>query len=150
MFVFGLVSDRLSRRGMGWPVRLAGLAMGSATLFVLLATWALSFAMVGLLAIPSGLLGGGWSVGLHATVQYMLPASIRASGTALYIAVATLVGQIAGPFAVGVASDQFGGDAAALQSALTMVIPLGFLGALCALLAARHIVADHDRLAAAA
>ena len=150
MFVFGLVSDRLSRRGMGWPVRLAGLAMGSATLFVLLATWAPSFAMVGLLAIPSGLLGGGWSVGLHATVQYMLPASIRASGTALYIAVATLVGQIAGPFAVGVASDQFGGDAAALHSALTMVIPLGFLGALCALLAARHIVADHDRLAAAA
>lgn len=147
MFAFGIGADRLSRRGMHWPVRLAGLAMGSATLFVLLATWAPSFAMVSLLAIPSGLLGGGWSVGLHATVQYMLPSSIRASGTALYIAVATLVGQIAGPFAVGLASDRLGGDASALQLALTIVIPLGFLGALCALLAARHVVADRERLA---
>jgi MFS family permease len=147
MFAFGLLSDRLSRRGMHWPVRLAGLAIGSATLFVLLATWAPDFATVGLLAIPSGLLGGGWSVGLHATVQTLLPASIRASGTALYIAVATLVGQIAGPFAVGLVSDRMGGDAEALQLALTFVIPLGFLGAVCALLAARHVVADRERLA---
>ena len=80
MFAFGLLSDRLSRRGIHWPVRLAGLAIGSATLFVLLATWAPDFATVSLLAIPSGLLGGGWSVGLHATVQTLLPASIRASG----------------------------------------------------------------------
>ena len=147
MFAFGLLSDRLSRRGRHWPVRLAGLAIGSATLFVLLATWAPDFATVGLLAIPSGLLGGGWSVGLHATVQTLLPASIRASGTALYIAVATLVGQIAGPFAVGLVSDRMGGDAEALQLALTFVIPLGFLGAVCALLAARHVVADRERLA---
>ena len=112
MFAFGLLSDRLSRRGRHWPVRLAGLAIGSATLFVLLATWAPDFATVGLLAIPSGLLGGGWSVGLHATVQTLLPASIRASGTALYIAVATLVGQIAGPFAVGLVSDRMGPSAA--------------------------------------
>lgn len=150
MFAFGLVSDRLSRRGMEWPLRLASFAIGSATLFVLLATQAPSFAMVNLLAIPSGLLGGGWSVGLHATVQYMLPSSIRASGTALYIAVATLLGQIAGPFAVGVISDRLGGDADALQLALTLVIPLGFLGAISGLLAARHVVADRDRLAAAA
>lgn len=150
MFAFGLLSDRLSRRGMGWPVRLAGMAIGSATLFVLLATWAPDFTTVGLLAIPSGLLGGGWSVGLHATVQHILPSNIRASGTALYIAVATLVGQIAGPFAVGVASDKWGGDADALQLALTCVIPLGFLGGLCALQAARHVVADRDRMSLAA
>jgi MFS family permease len=135
---------------MHWPVLLAGLGSGSATLFVLLATWAPDFAMVSLLAIPSGLLGGGWSVGLNATVQYLLPAHIRASGTALYIAVATLVGQIAGPFAVGLASDRMGGDADALQLALTFVIPLGFAGAACALLAARHVVADREALARAA
>lgn len=148
MFAFGLLADRLAKRGMDWPVRLAGLAMGSATLFTLLATWAPQFAYVGLLAIPSGLLGGGWSVGLHATVQYVLPTQIRASGTALYIAVSTLIGQIAGPFTVGLVSDWLGADAAALRLAMTIVMPLGFVGALCAWLAGRHVIADHNRLAA--
>lgn len=148
MFAFGFLSDRLSRRSMIWPARLTALAMGSATVSIILASWAPSFLWVGLLAIPSGLLGGGWSVGLHATVQYLLPARIRASGTALYFAVSTLVGQIAGPFAVGVLSDRLGGDAAALRLALTLVMPLGFLGALCAWLAAGHVLRDRERLAA--
>ncbi len=147
MFAFGLLADRLSVRGMHWPVFLAGLAMGSATLFTLMATWAPQFSYVSLLAIPSGLLGGGWSVGLHATVQHVLPPSMRASGTALYLAIATLVGQIAGPFAVGLISDSLGGDAAALRLAMTLVMPLGFVGALCAILASRHVVADQKRLA---
>lgn len=149
MFAFGVLSDRLSIRGMHWPSRLAGLAIGSATVCIFVATSAPSFGIVTLLAIPSGLLGGGWSVGLHATVQYVLPPSIRASATALYIAVATLIGQIAGPFAVGLISDRLGGDAEALRLALVAVIPLGLVGALCGWFAARHVAADRAALASA-
>lgn len=145
--LFGFLSDRLAQRGMHWPSLLAGLAMGSATIAILLATWAPSFAVVSLLAIPSGLLGGGWAVGVHATVQHVLPARIRASGTALYIAISSLVGQIAGPFSAGLMSDAMGGDAASLRLALSVVIPLGMVGALCAWLAARHAAADHAALA---
>ena len=147
MFAFGFLSDRLSRRSMIWPARLTALAMGAATLSIMLATWAPNFLMVGLFAIPSGLLGGGWSVGLHATMQYLLPGRIRASGTALYFAVSTLIGQIAGPFAVGVLSDRLGGDADALRLALTAIMPLGFLGAVCAWWAAGHVMRDRERLA---
>lgn len=146
MFAFGLLSDRLSRRGMAWPARLTAIALGSATLMILFASWAPNFTMVSLLAIPSGLLGGGWSVGMQATMQYILPARIRASGTALYVAVSVLVGQIAGPFAVGVASDWLGADAAALRLALTIVMPLGFIGALCAWFAGAHVERDHKTL----
>ena len=149
MLFFGLLSDRLSRTSMIWPARLTALAMGAATLCIVAASWAPSFAMVSLLAIPCGLLGGGWSVGIHATVQHLLPARIRASGMALYIAVSTLIGQFAGPFSAGLLSDTLGGDGPALRMALTIIMPLGLVGSLAAWAAARHVDSDRKALAIA-
>jgi MFS family permease len=130
MLSFGAISDRMSRRRMVWPARLSAIAVGAATMAILVATWADSFAVARLLAIPAGLLGGGWSVGFLATLQYILPGRIRAGATALFLSVTTLIGFCVGPWAVGVISESLGNDIHSLRIALSVVIPFGFLAAL--------------------
>ena len=149
MLVFGAVSDKLSQRGRIWPVRLSGLALLCATALVLAAVWAPSFSTAMLIAVPCGLLGGGWSVGLYAGLQHMLPANYRASGTALFIAFITLLGYFVGPWATGAISQGLGDDARSLQLAISLVVPAGFIAGLMALLAAGRVEVDRVRLAAA-
>lgn len=145
MLLFGALSDRLARRSMVWPARLSALALGAATCAILFASWAGSFDQARLAAIPAGLLGGGWSVGFMATLQYMLPPRIRAASTALFLAVTTLLGFFVGPWATGALSQMMGHDAAALRMALTCVIPAGFLSALLGWAASSRV--ERDRVA---
>jgi len=147
MLAFGVLSDKLSQRGRVWPVRLSGLALFCATALVLVTIWAPSFRIAMLVAIPCGLLGGGWSVGLYAGLQHMLPASYRASATALFIAFITLLGYFVGPWATGAISQALGDDARSLQLAMSIVVPSGFAAALFALLAAGRVESDRLRLA---
>lgn len=149
MLAFGALSDKLSQRGRVWPVRLSGIALFCATTLVLVTVWAPSFELAMLIAIPCGLLGGGWSVGLYAGLQHMLPASYRASATALFIAFITLLGYFVGPWATGAISQALGDDARSLQLAISFVVPTGFIAALFALLAAQRVEADRVRLAEA-
>lgn len=149
MLAFGVLSDKLSQRGRVWPVRLSGLALLCATTLVLAAVWAPTFDTAMLIAIPCGLLGGGWSVGLYAGLQHMLPASYRASATALFIAFITLMGYFIGPWATGAISQALGDDAKSLQVAISVVVPAGFLAGLFALLAASQVEPDRVRLAEA-
>lgn len=146
MLCFGAISDRMAKRGMAWPVRLSAIALGVATCVILAATWAESFTLAKWLAIPAGLLGGGWSVGIYATLQYVLPGRFRATATALFLAVTTLLAYFIGPWATGVLSQAFGNDAASLRLALTMIIPIGFAAALLAGLASRRIELDRALL----
>lgn len=150
MIGLGILSDRLSRRGRQWPALLSAIALGAATLLVLVTVWAPSFAMAKWLAIPCGLLGGGWSVGLLAALQYMLPSAFRASATALFIAVTSLLGYFIGPWLTGALSQQFGDDAASLQLALTIIVPVGAIAALLAFLATSRLERDRVALAGAA
>lgn len=150
MLAFGILSDKLSQRGRVWPVRLSGLALFCATALVLFTIWAPSFRIAMLVAIPCGLLGGGWSVGLYAGLQHMLPASYRASATALFIAFITLLGYFVGPWATGAISQALGDDARSLQLAMSIVVPSGFAAALFALLAAGRVESDRLRLAESA
>ena len=150
MLAFGVLSDKLSQRGRVWPVRLSGLALCSATAMVLVTIWAPSFRIAMLVAIPCGLLGGGWSVGIYAGLQHMLPASYRASATALFIAFITLLGYFVGPWATGAISQALGDDARSLQVAMSIVVPSGFVAALFALLAAGRVESDRLRLAESA
>ncbi|MEY4055970.1 MAG: hypothetical protein RL519_1305 [Pseudomonadota bacterium] len=150
MLAFGVLSDKLSQRGRVWPVRLSGLALLCATALVLVTIWAPSFRIAMLVAIPCGLLGGGWSVGLYAGLQHMLPASYRASATALFIAFITLLGYFVGPWATGAISQALGDDARSLQLAMSIVVPSGFAAALFALLAAGRVENDRLRLAESA
>lgn len=150
MLAFGILSDKLSQRGRVWPVQLSGLALFCATALVLVTIWAPSFRIAMLVAIPCGLLGGGWSVGLYAGLQHMLPASYRASATALFIAFITLLGYFVGPWATGAISQALGDDARSLQLAMSIVVPSGFAAALFALLAAGRVESDRLRLAESA
>ncbi len=133
MLTFGVVVDRLTKRSSEWPVRMAAIALFSATACVLIATWMPSFAGAKLMAIPSGLLGGGWSIGFIAALQHMLPERFRASATATFIAVTTLLGFLVGPWATGLISQAFGNDAASLRIGLSVTIPMGFVAAMLGL-----------------
>lgn len=147
MLAFGFVSDRQSRRGMEWPARLSAIAISAATLAILAVVWSDSFGLAMALAIPAGVLGGGWTVGMMATLQYVLPARFRASGTALFYAVATLGGYLVAPWVTGLLSEVLGDDGRSLQLALTIVIPFGFVGALFTIIASRRVEAGRERLA---
>lgn len=146
--LFGAVSDRLSRRDPRWPLRLAGVSLFAATLVILGVSWAPDVRTATLLAIPAGLLGGGWSVGVLTALQNMLPQTIRATATALFTFVTTMIGLVFGPYVVGALSDVFGtADAAGLREALTLCIVAGFPAALALWSAARRV--DAGRLALA-
>jgi len=131
---------------MIWPSRLSACALAAATTAILAATWAGSFDLARLVAIPAGLLGGGWSVGFLATLQYMLPPQIRAASTALFLAATTLLGFFVGPWATGILSQLFGNDAASLRLALSCILPFGFLAALLGAMAGRWVERDRAYL----
>lgn len=147
MLAFGALANRLARRDVNWPLRLAAFSMASATAMILAAAWIGDYGLAMLLAIPCGLLGGGWSSGMMAVLQHLLPQSFRATATALFLAIVTLIGYSLGPWLAGAFSDALGGGAQALRLALTLIMPVGFVGAVCAWLAVRRVEADRARLA---
>jgi MFS family permease len=142
MLIFGAVSDRLARKGPHGPCRLAAFSLFAATFCILLVTWSSSFAQSKLLAIPSGLLGGGWSVGVMASLQYLLPDRYRATATASFIAVSTLLGFLVGPWLAGEISGALGNDAQSLRIGLSVTIPAGFIAALCMWYASSRLDGD--------
>jgi MFS family permease len=148
MFVFGFVSDRLTKRSEAAPMLLAGAALLAATASILAVTWSKGFDLARLLAIPAGLLGGGWSVGMLTSLQALLPDRFRATATALCIATFTLVGYVAGPWLAGAISERLGDTAQSLRLGLTVTIPMGFVAAICAWLGARTLAKDRALLAA--
>ncbi|MEW4467410.1 MFS transporter [Parasphingorhabdus sp. JC815] len=147
MLLFGAVSDRLARGGMQRPLLLSGMAMLAASACILASTWGESLFIAKMLAIPSGLLGGGWSIGIMQSLQYLVPDRFRATSTALFVMVTTFLGFVVGPWATGALSEWFGDDAMSLRWALTIVIPSGILGGLLALLGARYLESDKTVLA---
>jgi MFS family permease len=147
MLIFGVVVDRLTKRSSEWPVRMASAALFAATACVLIATWMPSFAGAKWMAIPSGLLGGGWSIGFVAALQHMLPDRYRASATATFIAATTLLGFLVGPWATGLISQALGNDAHSLRIGLSITIPMGFVAAALGWLAISRIEADRQMLA---
>jgi MFS family permease len=147
MLLFGVIADRMSRRGPQWLLLLAAGALFAATLRILTVTWMPGIASARMLAIPSGLLGGGWSVGIMAALQYVLPDRSRATGTALGLLLINLLGYVMGPLLAGQLSDMVAGEGAnSLRIALSVVIPIGFVGALLMWLGGRSIEADKQTL----
>lgn len=147
MLLFGTVSDRLARGGMQRPLQLAGMAMLAASVCILASTWGETLFIAKMLAIPAGLLGGGWSIGIMQSLQYLVPDRFRATSTALFIMVTTFLGFIIGPWATGALSEWFGGNAMSLRWALTIIIPTGMIGGFLALLGARYLETNKSELA---
>lgn len=147
MLLFGAVADRAAKNKIERPLQLAAGAMMAASVCILLVTWSDTLGMAKLLAIPSGLLGGGWAIGIMVSLQYLLPDRFRATGTALFIMVTTLLGFVVGPWATGALSQFFGDGDLSLRWALTIIIPTGMVGAVLAWLGAAHLESDRVRLA---
>lgn len=146
--LFGVIADRMVKtRGPQWLLLLSAGAALSATLLILAVVWAPNLEMARWIALPSGLLGGGWSVGIIAALQFLLPDRIRATGTALALLVINLIGYVTGPLLAGQISDLVTGDPAfALRVGLTIIIPIGVLGAWLMARGARSLADDRDLL----
>ena len=144
---FGVLADLLSKKGYGRALMLSSFALTFATLAVLGAIWAANIENALIWAIPAGLLGGGWSVGIYAGLQYILPDRMRATGTALAMLVVNMLGFVIGPWAVGAFSDLLAMDGSALRQSLTIVVPVGLIGALLIGLGAKSLEQDQKLLA---
>ncbi|MCB2065327.1 MAG: MFS transporter [Erythrobacter sp.] len=152
VLLFGLVADRLSRKGVSRALVLSAVALCAATGLIAIVTWAPELWIAQSLAVPSGLLGGGWSIGILAGFQHVLPERDRATGIALALLIIGLFGNVIGPSAAGGMSDWFAAadPAQGLRLGLSLIIPTGFLGAWCIYRASRTLEADRQRLAAQA
>lgn len=148
MLIFGVLVDHLARRDRRWLLVLAAGALFAATMLILAVTWMPTLGAARLLAVPSGLLGGGWSVGIITALQFVLPDRARVTGTALAMLVINLLGYVTGPYLAGQLSDMVMGEGAhGLRIALSLVIPLGIVGAALMWQAGRTLEQDRARLA---
>ena len=144
---FGFVADRIARRGLHRPLLLSAGALFAATSLILIATWVPQLWMAKLLAVPSGLLGGGWSIGVIAALQYAAPERHRATTSALSLLVMSMFGNMLGPWITGEVSTAIGsGSAYGLRLGLTLVIPTGLLGAWLIWRSAKTLEADRALL----
>ena len=143
---FGALVDYLVKNGYARALALSAIALTFATLAVIGAIWASSVENAVIWAIPAGLLGGGWSVGLYASLQYILPDRMRATGTALAMLAVNLLGFVLGPWLAGEISDIFGADADGIRQGLTFIVPVGILGAVLIWLGAKSLETDRVAL----
>jgi MFS family permease len=143
---FGALVDHMVKKGYGRALMLSAIALMLATLSVMGAIWASSIENAMLWAIPAGLLGGGWSVGLYASLQYVLPDRMRATGTAIAMLIVNILGFVLGPWIAGGISDLFGADANGIRLGLTYIVPVGLVGAILIWLGAKNLENDRGLL----
>ncbi len=150
MLGFGFLADRLGRNDPTVQLRLASIALGGTTTLILAVVWIDALWLARLLAIPAGLLGGGWSVAVMAGLQHLLPPAQRATGTALVLLITGLFATVLGPVVAGQFSDWVAGSGATgLRIGLSVALPTAYIGVWAALRAARTMEPDRQALAAA-
>lgn len=142
--LFGALSDKLTKGSYGRTLLLSAIGLAGATLVVVAAVWAPTLSHATMLAIPAGILGGGWAVGIYAGLQYILPDHLRATGTAVAMLTVNLLGYAVGPWIVGELSVVFGEGTLGLQQALTVIVPVGLIGAFL-LWRGSHILEEDKR-----
>ena len=120
----GKLTDVLSRRDVRWLMWVPALSVATSLPFLLGQALAPTPGFAIAMAIPSGLLGGGWAPAVYAGVQQLAPARMRAVAASIIVLFITLLGQGAGPFAIGLLNDaltdRFGVDAIRYSMALLL------------------------------
>ena len=144
--LFGALADRISKSGYDRMLLLSAIGLTVATAVVVATVWANSLTVALLWAIPAGLFGGGWAVGIYAGLQYILPDRMRATGTAIAMLAVNLLGYVIGPWIAGELSEVFGEGAAGLRMSLTVVVPVGLAGAFLLWRGALSLEADRKSL----
>jgi MFS family permease len=140
----GALADRLGRRdARAWLLVPAASVALSLPFLCAICLWPSAWGAMAL-AVPSGILGGGWAPPCYAAVQNLAPPHMRALAASILILFITLLGMGAGPWAVGGLSDllapRFGAEA--LRWALVVVLSVSALGAVALAAAARTLRAD--------
>lgn len=143
---FGFLFDRVAKNGYGQCLALSAAALCFATISVLAAAWSDTLDTALIWAIPAGLFGGGWSVGVYAGLQYVLPDGLRATGTALAMLAVNMLGYVIGPWSAGELSVVFGEGALGLQQSLSVIVPVGLIGAFLLWKGARKLEQDRQVL----
>ena len=130
--IIGIVCDKLSARDDRWPIRLSAIGVFGSMIFMFAMCFAPNARIATLMTIPAGLLGGGWVIGVQASLQDLLPSRLRATGTAFWGFGLTFAGLALGVQFAGLMMDglsaQFGDDAIryALAATLLACIPSAF------------------------
>lgn len=147
MLGFGFVVDRYGRSDPTFQLRLAAWSLAACTALILAVTWCGSLLLARVLAVPAGLLGGGWSVSVLAALQYLLPNRLRATGTAVVLLITGLFANVIGPVLSGQMSDWVAGNGPlGLRIGLSVAIPTAYIGVWTALAAVRTLERDREVL----
>ncbi len=144
--VAGMLLAWLQRRDERWAAWLPGLCFAtvgfSQYLFLFAPTIPLAAVGIAINTLAEGMMVPLMSLML---VQIM-PARIRSFGMATYVLAIAIVGQIVGPFGVGVLNDALAGiwQEQAIRYSMSVTALVGVLAAPTMLIAARHLRSDID------
>ncbi len=143
----GTLGDLLARLDVRWRLWIPALSVGlSLPLLVGISLWPTPGVAL-LLAVPSGIIGGGYAPVCYALVQDMAPPRMRAVAASVLIFFVTLLGMGLGPQAVGVLNDllapRHGQEA--VRWSLVIVLSFSAIGALVLAAGARSVREDLAR-----
>lgn len=145
--VLGVICDRLAARDMRWPFRLSALGLSVFCVTMLILCFVTDVNTATWLTFPAGLMAGGWVIAMQAALQDLLPAQIRATGTAIWAFALTFTGLVVGVQFAGWMTDQLApqyGDQS-IRYALALTLLANIPAIIFLLLAGRSH--DDDRAA---
>jgi MFS family permease len=143
----GLLADRAARRDVRFVVVAPALAMLVATPAYIAALYVSSLPLALAFLVIQCSTNVFWAGPVYSTVHGVVPATMRATATAVLIFIINMLGTGLGPLLIGTLSDLFAGafgqgSAAGLRSALTAAALLSLIGVVFYWRASRTIVAD--------
>lgn len=148
--IIGAICDFLSRRDHRWPLRLAAIGVVGSMVFMILMCFAPTPFWATMMTIPAGLLGGGWVIGVQTAIQDLLPARLRATGTAFWGFSLTFAGLALGVQLAGIMMDALAEiyGAQSIRYALAIILLPCIPAAILLLRASRHQANDRERFVA--
>lgn len=141
----GILCDRLAKSDSRWPLRLSAIGLLGFMVSMLLLCMTDNVNIATALTIPAGLMAGGWVVAIQASLQDLMPAHMRATGSAFWGFALTFTGIALGFQFAGFMSDVFAGTygATSIRPALMLTLLPAAFAAFFILRAGRTI--DDDR-----
>ncbi|MEL7027646.1 MAG: MFS transporter [Pseudomonadota bacterium] len=143
-YLGGALTDRFAKTNPGSYASTPAWAIVAGLPFLTFAIWTGSPTLSFVAMFPAFLLTAMWYGPFFATVQTIAPLHLRAFASAFFLFIVNAIGFGFGPLLVGVASDVLTpsiGEAAALQWALTGLIPIFALGAVILLRGEKQVAA---------
>jgi MFS family permease len=143
----GWLTDRLVRRDPRWGLGVPALGvLLSLPALIGVCLWPTPAGAMAL-AVPAGVLGGGWAPALYSVVQNLVPPQMRALAASVLIFSITLLGMGAGPQVVGILNDWLEARHGphAVRWSLVITLATSGLGGVLLALGARRLPQDLAR-----